>query len=266
MKEDPEKKISQGIQREISAKKRIFISLLLLTSIFIIIFFVFFWIIPVVGLSNIHPLAPVVLGIVVFTIIGLVSWGSFSLVLNILLKRPLFFSNKIRGITIKLFLPLMTIVGELLGIPKERVMSSFISVNNEMVLNEKKHYSAQDILILLPHCLQNSRCKVRLTYDIENCKRCGECPVGPLLYLRDEYGVNMAIATGGTIARRIVVQNRPKLIIAVACERDLSSGIQDTYPIPVYGVLNIRPCGPCIDTLVSLENIKWALSLFLSKS
>lgn len=159
----------------------------------------------------------------------------------------------------------MTIVGEIFGISKEKVMSSFISVNNEMVLNEKQKYSPKEILILLPHCLQSSRCNVRLTHNIENCKRCGDCPVGHLLNLRDEYGVKIAIATGGTIARRIVVQNRPKLIIAVACERDLSSGIQDTYPIPVFGVLNMRPCGPCIDTLVSLDKIKWALNRFVGK-
>jgi len=73
----------------------------------------------------------------------------------------------------------------------------------------------------------------------------------------------MAIATGGTIARRIVVQKRPKLILAVACERDLSSGIQDTYPLPVYGILNERPNGPCLDTLVPLDQMEIALRYFL---
>ena len=72
------------------------------------------------------------------------------------------------------------------------------------------------------------------------------------------------MATGGTIARRIVVQLRPKLIIAVACERDLASGIQDTYPLPVYGILNIRPFGPCLDTDVALERVEWAIRQFSS--
>ena len=50
----------------------------------------------------------------------------------------------------------------------------------------------------------------------------------------------------------------------MACERDLSSGIQDTYPIPVYGVLNERPHGPCLDTLVNLNNLEAAIRRFLS--
>jgi hypothetical protein len=49
----------------------------------------------------------------------------------------------------------------------------------------------------------------------------------------------------------------------VACERDLSSGIQDSYPLPVFGVLNSRPQGPCYDTLVDLEKVEEALKTFL---
>ena len=85
-----------------------------------------------------------------------------------------------------------------------------------------------------------------------------------LLDISKKYGVHVAIATGGTIARRIVVQKRPKLILAVACERDLSSGIQDTYPLPVYGILNNRPFGPCLNTQVALEDLQEALRLFLN--
>lgn len=85
-----------------------------------------------------------------------------------------------------------------------------------------------------------------------------------LLEISRKYGVHVAIATGGTIARRIVVQKRPKLILAVACERDLSSGIQDAYPLPVYGILNNRPFGPCLNTKVSLEDLQEALRLFLN--
>jgi hypothetical protein len=49
----------------------------------------------------------------------------------------------------------------------------------------------------------------------------------------------------------------------VACERDLSSGIQDSYPLPVFGVVNYRPQGPCYDTLVDLERVEEALKTFL---
>ena len=90
--------------------------------------------------------------------------------------------------------------------------------------------------------------------------------MGSLLDLRDRYGIQFAIATGGTIARRIVVQTRPRCIVAVACERDLTSGIQDSYPLPVFGVLNQRPCGPCLDTLAPLTALEEVIRLFLGLS
>ena len=64
-------------------------------------------------------------------------------------------------------------------------------------------------------------------------------------------------------ARRIVVKKRPEIIIGVACERDLTSGIQDSYPVPVFGILNQRPFGPCYDTDVDLELVENGLITFL---
>jgi hypothetical protein len=203
------------------------------------------------------------LGALVFTAIFLVSWAALGLVLNIVSGKALPFFKRMRGVTVKLFLPFMTLLGRALGLSRDKVWSSFIKVNNELVASGKRKFKPAEILLLMPHCLQRSDCSVRLTYGVHNCKRCGKCPMTGLLDLSLKYGVHLAIATGGTIARRIVVQKRPKLILAVACERDLSSGIQDTYPLPVYGILNNRPFGPCLDTQVPLEELEDALRLFL---
>ena len=74
------------------------------------------------------------------------------------------------------------------------------------------------------------------------------------------------MATGGTLARRIIVEKRPKAIVAVACEYDLTTGIQDSYPLPVLGILNERPFGPCINTTVDVKKVKEAIFDFLGKS
>lgn len=118
----------------------------------------------------------------------------------------------------------------------------------------------------MPHCLQNSLCTFRLTYNVNNCKRCGKCCIAGLLNLSDKYSVRLVIATGGTIARKIIKDCKPELIIAVACERDLTSGIQDAFPIPVFGILNERPFGPCIDTTVSPIQVELALKRFIIKN
>ncbi|MDO4766832.1 MAG: DUF116 domain-containing protein [Pseudomonadota bacterium] len=256
--------LEQEIRDSFQVRKRLFIGLITGSSILVCLFLVLLWAVPVVGLPSIHPAAPWLFGGVIFLLILTVAWAALALVLNILLGRPVLFAKPMRGVTIKLFLPLMALLGRALGISKQRVRASFIKVNNELVKSEGRRYPPDRLLLLMPHCIQNSRCKFRLTYDIDNCKRCGDCALAGLLRLRDTYGVKLAVATGGTIARRIVVQLRPKLIIAVACERDLASGIQDTYPLPVYGILNIRPFGPCLDTDVALERVEWAIRQFSS--
>ncbi|MUM77406.1 DUF116 domain-containing protein [Pseudodesulfovibrio sp. F-1] len=245
------------------ARKRLFIGLISVTCFVFCLFLAALWVVPYLGLANIHPAASWVLGAVVLVLIGFVSVAYWGLFLNIVTKRHLPGSKRFRGLTIKLFLPVMVLLGRVLGVDKEAIMLSFISVNNELVQAEAGRYRPEDVLLLMPHCLQSSKCDRRLTYDINNCKRCGLCPISGLLDLHDAYGVNLAIATGGTIARRIVVQMRPRLIIAVACYRDLSSGIQDAYPLPVFGVLNERPHGPCLDTLVDHGQLLAALERFL---
>lgn len=251
------------MERSEPSRKRLFIGLLCGTGLAVCALLALVWVIPYLGLAHIHPLAPWVLGVVFAMAIVVVLWATLGLAASVALGRPFLGSDHLRGVMAKVFLPLMTIFARLLGISKSRVRGSFIKVNNEMVAAAGGRYASEQMLVLLPHCLQSSRCAHRLTYDINNCKRCGQCPVDGLLTLSEEYGVHIAIATGGTIARRIVVQKRPRLIVAVACERDLSSGIQDTYPIPVYGVLNERPNGPCLDTQVALPLLEAALRYFL---
>lgn len=259
----PFQRLEAGLRESYSSRKRLFIGLLSGTSCLLLVFFFLFWLIPYVGLKQFHPLFSWALGFFALSAGLLVIWSSLALVMNICLQRPVLFSWKLRGIAIKLFLPLMIVIGRLVGVGKEHVRSSFIQVNNEMVKAEQRKYRPQELLLLMPHCLQNSHCKHRLTYNINNCKRCGECCISGLLAISEEMGVPMAIATGGTIARRIVITNKPKLIIAVACERDLASGIQDTYPLPVYGILNERPFGPCLDTCVPLDRVRQTIAGFL---
>jgi hypothetical protein len=249
-----------------TGRKRLFIGLIMGASTVLCLFLISLWVVPYVGLDAIHPLAKWFWGVLVLAMVLVVAWATLALVVNVWTGRSFLFTRRLRGVTIKLYLPLMTMLGRLVGVSKARVRHSFINVNNEMVLSEAGRYQPGEILLLMPHCLQNSKCDRRLTYDINNCKRCGKCPLAGLLELHDRYGVHLAIATGGTIARRIVVQKRPRLIIAVACERDLSSGIQDTYPLPVYGVLNERPHGPCLDTDVSLARVEQALHRFLDEA
>ena len=146
---------------------------------------------------------------------------------------------------------------------RRRVEQSFIEVSNHLVRNQHVRVPANRLLILTPHCIQLDTCPYKVTRDITNCHQCGRCGVGQLLALSKKYGVHVAIATGGTLARQAVKKARPKAILAVACERDLTSGIQDVFPLPVIGVLNERPNGPCFNTRADMGKIEEAIRSFI---
>jgi hypothetical protein len=247
-------------------QKRIFLGLLAVTCLLFTILLAVFWYVPYVGLTNINPHLPLILGVTFGAFLFVVVAGLVLLALTVVLGRDLFFSKKLRGVVIKLLLPLMSGVGKLCGVSKDEVRRSFIAINNQLVLAQHPRATADKLLLLMPHCLQFHECKFRITGSVVYCQRCGKCPIKGLAELSDKYGVGLAVATGGTLARRIVVERRPRLIIAVACERDLSSGIQDSYPLPVFGIINHRPHGPCYDTQVNLERVEEALLTFLLPS
>ncbi len=244
-------------------QKRIFLGLLTLTCLLFTLLLGLFWYVPYVGLTNLHAKLPLILGIAFGVFLALVFTGVTILALTVLLGRDLPFSKNLRGVTVKVLLPLMSGIGKLFGVSKDQVRRSFIEINNQLLLAAHPRATRDKLLLLMPHCLQFHECQFRITGSTVHCQRCGQCPINGLAELSEKYGVGLAVATGGTLARRIVVDRRPKLIIAVACERDLSSGIQDSYPLPVFGIINHRPYGPCYDTEVDLERVEEALKLFL---
>ncbi len=191
--------------------------------------------------------------------------GHVLLLLTCVTEKDFFISKFAVRIAINFLFPLSVFLGKIAGIKKDKIRNSFVFVNNSFVNASRHQYDAARIMILLPHCLQVIDCPHRITVDIANCKKCGRCDIGDLSALAERRGVKIAIASGGTLARRIIIQNRPKLILAVACERDLVSGIRDTFPIPVFGILNDRPNGPCINTKVAVKKIESVLDLVISE-
>jgi hypothetical protein len=168
--------------------------------------------------------------------------------------------NLSRFLLLKIFYPLLVVFSTLKKGYKERIQKWTISANNKLV--RLSGIKTKSILLLLPHCLQISDCNVRITHNIYNCKRCGRCEIKDLISIAESHNLNLFIATGGTLARKIVKEKRPEAIVAVACERDLSSGIIDSYPLPVLGVTNERPFGPCFNTKVDLGQVIEAIEFF----
>ena len=244
-------------------KKRIFIGLLVVTCLILFFLIFLFWYIPIVGLKTIHSSLPLLFTLLLAILVLVMFSGGLLLIFTILSGKEIFLSHRLRGIVAKVLFPFMILMGKLMGVSKEKVQQSFIELNNHLVRSNHHRTRPSRLLVLLPHCIQNFDCQIRITGNIRNCKGCGKCEIKELVEISDQYQVKIAVATGGTLARRIIVENRPEAIVGVACELDLTTGIQDSYPIPVIGILNERPDGPCINTKVDIRKVKQAILDFL---
>ena len=244
-------------------KKRLLIMLNLLSVLFLSAIFYGIWKISFLGLSEIHTKLPIIFGIILSVI------STFSLILMLLLTLsikgiiPIFFEKAIYFL-INILFPISLKFGRIFGVKRRQLEGSFIAISNVLFARHNFKILGKDLMVLTPHCLQLATCPHKITRDPNNCKRCGGCNIGDLMNMADEFGFTFFVATGGTLARQIIVEKRPKIVLAIACERDLMSGIQDVYPLPAVGILNIRPNGPCYNTKVDLDEVRNAINDIVS--
>lgn len=194
-----------------------------------------------------------------------VTFGIIGIVMTLWEMKSFFGMGSIMNISIRLLFPVAVLLGEVLHIPKDIIRSSFIEVNNKLTQSRKYRIPDDKILLLAPHCIQWWNCPYKVTSEATNCRHCGRCDIDKLLELSKQYGTPLVVVTGGTLARQRVKEIRPKAIVAIACERDLTEGILDINPLPVMGVLNIRPEGPCKNTCVDIGKVKNAIDFFAGR-
>lgn len=221
------------------------------------------WYLQVVGVTSITRIVLTVFAVALSLVLVVFVIGFGSVVLTLTLEKPIPWLILPTRLAVEYLFPISLYFGRFIGFAKEDLQRAFIQVSNHLVKIRGIQIKGEDVLILLPHCIQKFDCQYKVTSDIENCRRCGLCDIDELLNLKNKYGCHLAVATGGTLARKVVKELRPKAIVAVACERDLASGIQDTYPLPVTGVINIRPEGPCVNTGVDVSKVEEAIINFI---
>lgn len=142
----------------------------------------------------------------------------------------------------------------------------FIKGSNAMTRWRRPRPAPEELLLLLPHCLQWSECRQDVESDIAACRRCGKCRIGALAALAEKHGVRAVVVGGGRRAVQEVRRPGVRAVVAVACDKELAAGILATLPKPVLAVHNARPCGDCCNTTVDVDEVEKALAWMLLKT
>jgi hypothetical protein len=126
---------------------------------------------------------------------------------------------------------------------RDWVENAAVKVYNAFALHRSRKVGKGELLLLIPRCLSKE------TLD-------------GVLGVAGKYGVPVFVATRGQLARRVIRERRPRAVVAVACERDMVSGLHDVAgKVPVLGLTMTLPSGPCKDALLDLPRLEeWVRS------
>jgi len=144
-------------------------------------------------------------------------------------------------------MPFLALVGRLAGVSRDRLASSCVAITNALARLHIQNASVQRPLILLPRCL-----------DGRTVRRVRE--------IAEQHGCPVEVMATNRHTRAKVLEYRPTTVLAVACERDLVSGLYHfAHTMPILVLSNDRPEGPCLRTTMEIERFERLLCEILGE-
>lgn len=130
---------------------------------------------------------------------------------------------------------------------RDWVENAAVKVYNALALARVRTVGPGELLLLVPRCLS------RATLD-------------RVLDSAGKYQVPVFVATRGQLARRVIRERRPRAVVAVACERDMVTGLHDVAGrVPVLGLTMTLPAGPCKDAELDHDTLEKYMKAFVSQ-
>jgi len=127
---------------------------------------------------------------------------------------------------------------------RDWVEHAAIDIYNTLAERRGRRVGKGELLVLIPRCLSKQA-------------------LDGVLEIAGRYEVPVFVATRGQLARRVIRERRPRAVVAVACERDMMTGLRDVAgKLPVLGLTMQLPNGPCRDAAIDLGQMeRWVQRL-----
>jgi hypothetical protein len=127
---------------------------------------------------------------------------------------------------------------------RDWVEHAAIDLYNTLAERRGRRVGKGELLVLIPRCLSKQA-------------------LDGVLEIAGRYEVPVFVATRGQLARRVIRERRPRAVVAVACERDMMTGLRDVAgKLPVLGLTMQLPNGPCRDASIDLGQMeRWVQGL-----
>ena len=192
--------------------------------------------------------------LVVFIAILILILFVIVLILGLLIarKNKIKFPRFILFVVDLLYSPFKTIA-HLLKLDDDLIDDISIKVRDDVNKEKFRKIPAEKTLIFLPHCLRHRDCPATLQKEGLNCTECGLCSIGVIKKKAEPLGYKLYIVPGSSFVKKIVMENKFKAVIGVACHEDLNQMmmlLSDFYP---QGIL-LEKTG-CFETKVNVKKV-----------
>ena len=144
-------------------------------------------------------------------------------------------------------------IAKLLKLDEHLIDDISIKVRDDINREKFRQIPAEKTLIFLPHCLRHKDCPATLQKEGLNCTECGLCSIGVIKKKSEPLGYKLYIVPGSSFVKKIVMENKFKAVIGVACHEDLSQMMMLLSDFCPQGVL-LEKTG-CFETKVNVKKV-----------
>jgi uncharacterized protein len=148
------------------------------------------------------------------------------------------------------------------GVEEKELFELYVEAKNRAQLDNFASTPYNERIVLLPQCLRAKDCPAEITEHGYECKQCGKCSIANIMKTTKQLGYKGTyIVPGGSLAKAILEEVKPKASLGVACSKELVLGSYLCEKVGVIGQgVQLLKDG-CINTVVDIQTLKDALKV-----
>lgn len=146
------------------------------------------------------------------------------------------------------------------GVEEQELFQLYVEAKNRSLIESFAATPYNERIVLLPQCLRAKDCPAEIGEYGYECQQCGRCSVAKIMQLTKDLGYKgVFIMPGGSLAKKVLVELKPKASLGVACYKELVMGSYICEKVGVIGQgVELLKDG-CINTIVNMKALKEAL-------
>lgn len=142
-----------------------------------------------------------------------------------------------------------------IGVDEKELFELYVKTKNSTSTKKFADTPYSQRILFLPQCLRARKCAAEIGEHGYECQECGKCKLKNIIHLAKTLGYKGAfILPGGSIAKRILLELKPKACLGVACFKELVLGSFLCEKIGVIGQSVALLRDGCVET-----NVDWKL-------